>query len=122
MASLPTPVILRIVQGLACFDTPTEVAKAVNEEFGLELSRQRIEAWNPERAAGARLKAHWRETFYATRKRLLAELDEIPLFHRSYRLRCLQRLLEQAEAISNISVANKAMEQAAKEVGGWYER
>lgn len=122
MASLPTPVILRIVQGLACFDTPTEVAKAVKEEFGLALSRQRIEAWNPERTAGARLKECWRELFYTTRARLLNELNEIPIFHRNYRLRVLQRLFCRAEAMGNTSLANQVLVLAAKEAGDYYRR
>ena len=37
---LPDEVKAFVVQALACFDTPSEVAKAVKEEFGLVVSRQ----------------------------------------------------------------------------------
>lgn len=122
MAALPTAVKLHIVTALACFGSPSQVVASVKEQFGLELSRQRIEAWHPERVAGAKLDAKWRDLFEDTRKRLLAELDNIPLAHRSYRLRQLGRILERAEEMGNISLSNKALELAAKEVGDFYVR
>lgn len=78
MTALPTAVILHIVIELACFDTPAQVAATVKEKFGLTVSRQRIEAYHPERQAGAKLSIKWRTIFYDTRARLLAELDDIP--------------------------------------------
>ncbi len=120
MATLSTPVKLHIVTALACFDSPTQVAASVKERFGLVLSRQRIEAWHPERAAGARLDAKWRAVFDVTRARLLAELDGIPLAHRAYRLRRLGRLALQAETMGNVALAARIIEQAAREAGDLY--
>lgn len=120
MAALPTAVKLHINTALACFESPTQVATSVKAQFGLVLSRQRIEAWHPERVAGAHLDAKWRDLFDNTRKRLLAELDNIPLAHRAYRLRQLGRNLERAEQIGNIPLANQVLEQAAREVGDVY--
>jgi hypothetical protein len=117
MANIPTAVAIHILQGLACFDTPEQVAASVKVNFGLVLTRQRIEAWHPERRAGAKLGKRWRELFYETRARLLAELDNIPIACRSYRLKVLDRVAHQAEAMGNLPLAMQVLEQAAREVG-----
>jgi hypothetical protein len=117
MAALPTAVKLHIITALACFESPTKVATSVKEQFGLVLTRQRIEAWHPERAAGARLDANWRDIFGVTRKRFLAELNDIPIAHRSYRLRQLERMASRAEDKGNLDLAMQIIQQAAKEVG-----
>lgn len=117
MSNIPTAVAIHILQGLACFDTPEQVAASVKVNFGLVLSRQRIEAWHPERHAGARLGAHWREIFYDARQRYLAELDNIAIAHRSYRLKLLQRMADHAEAAGNLPLAMQVLAQAAREVG-----
>ncbi|MBB3118368.1 DUF2280 domain-containing protein [Pseudoduganella violacea] len=117
MPTLPGHVCAYIVAALACYETPEQVATAVKQKFGLVLTRQRIEAWHPERRAGVRLGAHWRELFYDTRRKLLAEVENIPIACRSYRLKVLQRVAEQAEAASNLPLAMQVMAQAAREVG-----
>lgn len=121
MRTLPTYVAIHILQGLACFDTPEQVAASVKQTFGLTLTRQRVEAWHPERRAGARLGKHWQEIFYDVRRRLLAELDDIPIACQAYRLRQLERMLERAERMGNLALALQLIEQAAREVGGMYE-
>lgn len=113
---------MHIVIELACFDSPAQVAATVKEKFGVQLSRQRIEAYHPERAAGARLSAKWRAVFYDTRARLLAELDNIPIACQAYRLRVLERVAHQAEQMGNLQLAARIIEQAAREVGDIRER
>ncbi|MYN10290.1 DUF2280 domain-containing protein [Massilia sp. FT127W] len=107
---------MHIVIELACFDSPAQVAATVKEKFGVQLSRQRIEAYHPERAAGARLGAKWRTLFYDTRARLLAKLDNIPIACRSYRLRVLDSVAGQAEEMGNLQLAMQVLEQAAREM------
>ena len=116
MTALPTAVILHIVIELACFDTPAQVATTVKQRFGLALSRQRIEAYHPERRAGAKLSPKWRAMFYDTRARLLAQLDDIPIACQAYRLRVLERVAAQAEGMGNLLLAARIIEQAAKEM------
>jgi hypothetical protein len=115
MTTLPGHVCAYIVAALACYDTPEQVAAAVKLQFGLALTRQRIEAWHPERRAGAKLGKRWREMFYETRGKLLAELDEIPIACRSYRLRVLDRVAQRAEEMGNLPLAMQILEQAARE-------
>lgn len=117
MTTLPGHVCAHIVTALACYESPEQVAASVKQQFGLVLTRQRIEAWHPERRAGAKLGAHWREMFYETRRKLLAEMEDIPIACRSYRLKVLQRVAEQAEAAGNLPLAMQVLAQAAREVG-----
>lgn len=117
-ASLPDDVRTFIVQALACFDRPSEVAKAVKEEFGLTVSRQAVEAYDPTKRAGAELSAEHRAVFEATRSTFLQRTAEIGISHRAVRLRAIERLANRAEAMGNITLAAELLEQAAKEMGG----
>jgi hypothetical protein len=117
MANLPTAAIVLIVTGLACFDTPAQVATCVKEKFGIDISRQRIESYHPERHAGSRLSPHWRELFYETRQRYMTELENIGIVWPAFRLRRLQRMLEQAEEMGNYVLVAQILQQAAREVG-----
>jgi hypothetical protein len=115
MAALPTAVKLHILTALACFDTPTQVSGSVKVIFGLELSRQCIEAHHPYRRAGAKLDPKWRHIFDDTRARLLVELDDIPIACQAYRLRQLERMLERVEHMGNLALAARIIEQAARD-------
>ena len=107
---------MHIVIELACFDTPAQVATTVKQRFGLAVSRQRIEAYHPERRAGAKLGVKWRAVFYDTRARLLAELDDVPIACQAYRLRVLERVAAKAESMGNLPLAARIIDQAAKEM------
>lgn len=120
MAALPTAVKLHILTALACFETPTHVSGSVKVIFGLELSRQCIEAHHPYRRAGAKLDPKWRRIFDDTRAHLLVELDNIPIASQAYRLRQLERMVGQAEGMGNLQLATRLYEQAAKEIGGMF--
>ena len=52
MAALKSEVKSFIVQALACFDTPSQVAEAVKNEFGVVLSRQQVETHDPTKSSG----------------------------------------------------------------------
>lgn len=117
MAALPTEVKAFIVQELACFDTPTQVVKAVQKEFGLIITRQQVESHDPTKANGKKLAQKWVELFHFTRERLQKEISDIPIANRSYRLRSLDRMVAQAESAKNYGMAAQLIEQAAKECG-----
>lgn len=120
MATLPDPVKLFVVQALACYDTPTQVAQAVKAEFGITVTRQQIGRYDASKAGNRDVSAKLRAVFEGTRAKFLEDLSSIPLVHQSYRLRSLQRSLEQAEARGNTAMVMHLLEQAAKEVGGMY--
>ena len=120
MAALSNEVKAFIVQALACFDTPSQVAEAVKNEFGIEVSRQSVESHDPTKRAAQRLAKRWVVLFEDTRKRFREETAEIPIANRTYRLRTLGRMAEKAENMRNLALTAQLLEQAAKEVGDVY--
>jgi hypothetical protein len=120
MAALRDEVKHFVVQALACFDTPSQVSASVKEEFGLDVPRQQIATYDPEKYVGRQLSAKWKTLFYDTRKRFREEQAEIPIANRAFRLRALARMAQQAESMKNIALAIQVIEQAAKEVGDMY--
>lgn len=120
MATIPDDAKTHIVQALACFDTPSEVAESVNVNFGLRVSRQQIEAYDPTKLAGQRLARKWRELFEVTRTEWRKAMVMVPIANRMFRLRVLGRLAEKAERMQNLDMVLQVMEQAAKEVGDAY--
>jgi hypothetical protein len=120
MAVLPTEIKAFIVQGLACFDTPTQVAQAVKQEFNFEVSRQQVAQHDPTKVAGRTLASKWVGLFEDTRKRFREEVADIPIANKAVRLRALDRMVTKAEGMKNMALAAQLMEQAAKEMGGAY--
>lgn len=120
MAGLSNEVKTFIVQALACFDTPSQVAEAVKQEFRLEISRQLVETYDPTKRAAKNLAKRWVVMFEDTRKRFREETAEIPIANRAYRLRALGRMAEKVEGMRNYGLAMQLLEQAAKEVGDVY--
>ena len=57
MARLKKEVQIYIVRSLAAFNTPTETARLVQEEFKIEVTRQKCEAYDPTKRAGQDLSA-----------------------------------------------------------------
>ncbi|MEL4167274.1 DUF2280 domain-containing protein [Pseudomonas sp. ZS001] len=120
MAALKDEVKRFIVQALACFDTPTQVVQAVKETFGLDVTRQQCELYDPTKYAGRDLGVKWRAVFEDTRKRFREDTAEIPIANRAFRLRGLGRMAEKAENMRNLALTAQLYEQAAKECGDMY--
>ena len=120
MAALSSEVKAFIVQALACFDTPSQVAEAVKREFSVEVSRQQVESHDPTKRCSKTLAKRWVEMFHDARKRFREETVEIPIANRAYRLRALGRMAEKAENMKNMALTAHLLEQAAKEVGDVY--
>lgn len=120
MAALTNDVKLFIVQQLACFDSPSQVAKTVNAEFGLTVSPQQCERYDPNKRAGSELSAKWRKVFAETREKFLADTSGVGIAHRAVRLKRLDRMAARAEDMGAMQLAASLLEQAAKEVGDAY--
>jgi len=118
MAALTDDVKAFVVQALACFDTPTQVANAVKEEFGLEITRMQVSTYDPTKFMGRNLSKKWREIFEATRKAFLEDQASIPIANQNFRLRALNNLYQNAATRGNAALAAQLLEQAAKESGG----
>ena len=118
MAALTEDEKLFIVQALACFDTPSQVADAVKEEFGTVVTRMQVANYDPTKPAGSKVSKKLAEIFHATRKAFLENVSQIPIANQAVRLRMLQKTATKAQTQGNTVVVMQACEQAAKEVGG----
>lgn len=109
-----------VVQGLASFDSPSQVVEAVKAEYGLALTPQGVQLYDPTKYAGRKLAAKWRVMFDKARKAFIDDSSSIPIAHRSTRLRALQRMAAKAEAKGNYPLAAALNKQAAEEMGNAY--
>ncbi len=109
-----------VVQGLASFDSPTQVVEAVKAEYGLTLTPQGVQAYDPTKYSGRKLATKWRVLFENARKAFVEDSSSIPIAHRSTRLRALQRMAAKAEAAKNYPLAAQLHKQAAEEMGNAY--
>jgi hypothetical protein len=109
-----------IVKGLARYETPTYVAAAVHAQFGVEIGRRQVFAYDP---AGSRPPAQrWIDLHAATRAHFLQDVASIGIAQKVVRLRMLERYARQADEHNFTERAAKFLQQAARECGGFYER
>ncbi|MDU5780753.1 MAG: DUF2280 domain-containing protein [Pantoea sp.] len=120
MAALSTEVKAFIVQSLACYDTPAKVIELVKENFRVTVTRQQVSAYDPANAMAKSLSQKWVDLFNVTRTRFQTEITDIPIANKAYRLRTLDRMMNKAENMRNMSLAATLIEQAAKECGDAY--
>ena len=120
MAALNNEIKAFIVQALACYDSLETVSSSVKEQFGLSLTRQQIQSYDPTKAAGKSLSKKWVELFEVTRDRFQNEISDIPIANKAYRLRALDRMAARAETMRNYNLTAQLIEQAAKECGDSY--
>ncbi|KKX29193.1 DUF2280 domain-containing protein [Rhizobium sp. LC145] len=109
-----------VVQALACFDSPAVVVAALKKDFGVAISPQAVECYDPTKKAGRNLSVRWKALFEETRKTFLEDTASIAISHRAVRLRALQRMAEKAETQGNMVLASSLLKQAAEEVGNAY--
>ena len=111
----------RIVEHLACYRSHAETAQLVNEEFEISLTPRHIRAYDPNtfQYAGSQ---RWIDYFGLVREKFALEIKSIAISHRAYRLNQLQKLYYDAKDNGNVRQAAKMLEQAAKEVGCYYDK
>lgn len=107
-----------VVQLLACFDTPSEVAAALRDEFGKELRPQSVEAYDPTKRAGRKLSAGWCTLFERTRQTYLEEIEtHVPEANKAVRVRHLTDAARAFKARGNYRGMADMLERIAKEMG-----
>jgi hypothetical protein len=117
---LPDEIKEFIVGQLACWQTPSAVAATVKADYGIDITRQRVEAYDPTKVAGKALSDKLKALFEESRGRYLADTAEIGIAQQTFRLRLLDRMAQKAESAGNMGMAAQLAEQAAKEMGGAY--
>lgn len=107
-----------VVQELACFGTPKQVAEALMEEYGVQLAPQNIEAYDPGKRAGQHLSAKWRELFEHTRSAFLDHVESsVPHANKAVRVKKLARAADAFENRGNYLAMADMLERIAKEMG-----
>lgn len=109
-----------VIQGVASFDSPSQVAEAVKQEYGIVMTPQAVQAYDPTKHAGRNVAPKWKVMFEKARKAFIEDSSGIPIAHRSTRLRALQRMAMKAEAKGNFPLAAALNKQAAEEMGNAY--
>lgn len=117
MATLKTEVKAFIIQAIACYDTPTQVAESVLKEFGIKITRQQVDQNDPTKVSSKGMAKKWVELFTATRERFQTEIASIPIANKAYRLRVLDRMVTKTESMKNFALTANLIEQASKECG-----
>lgn len=116
MAQLRKEVKIYIVRSLAQFNTPQETVQAVNADFGIKVTRQQCERYDPTKRAGQDLSDELRREFEVTRQNFIDNPQHVPLANLTYRLQRMQRVIDHAG--KNSMLVLSTLEQAAKDVGG----
>lgn len=110
-----------VVERLACFETPAQIKKAIQETFGVDVSASQVCFYDPNSAQGSKeLSKELKALFFQTRERFITDEAAVAVSHRTYRLRRLQKLLDDEKIAKNPAMVMDLLEQAAKEVGGMY--
>lgn len=120
MARINKKVKLFIVRLMAEFETPTEAARQVKDVFGVDVTPQQCEAYDPTKRTGQDLAQELRDFFFQYRRKANEELEAIPIANKRYRLQRLQNIIDHDQYKNNPVLVPKMLEQAAKELGGLY--
>lgn len=94
MAALKEPVKIFIVQSLACFETPQQVADAVQQRFGIEIDRRQCEGYDPTKFSGRNLSKKLKDLFERTRKDFKDNIEDIPIANKAFHFKELQQMYE----------------------------
>lgn len=117
MAKLTHAQKVFIVQRLACFETPLEVSTALKAEYGIEVSKQAVEKYDPTKRAGEQLRKDLRDLFDKRRKRFRDEIDDIPEANKTVRVRDLALAARAFKESRNYIAMADMLERIAKEMG-----
>lgn len=109
-----------IVQQFALFERPVEIAAAVKETYGVDISLQAL-AWFAPNVNGE-VPRKWQKFFDETRAKFREQVSDIPIANKAFRLRELQKLLEKQKSnkLQNPVEIRNTLELAAKESEGHY--
>lgn len=118
MARLSEEIQVFIIQWLASYRTPSQVADLVKEEFGVEIDRQQVYHYDPTK--GKKPAKKWTELFEETRAKIREGVADIALTHKLVRVSYLEQMFYKAEKMKNYALAASLLEQVAKEMGESY--
>lgn len=107
-----------VVKRLAVYDKPAAIAQGVEDAFGVTISPQAVEHYDPERPAGHDLAPQWRAVFHEARKAYIASTADIGHMDKPLRMRLRERMALAAWEEGSYKIANEILDSIAKEAGG----
>lgn len=116
MAALKEPVKMFIVQSLACFETPQQVADAVEETYNIKIDRKQCHSYDPTKYAGRNLSKKLKDLFEQTRKDFRENVQDIAIANKAFRLRELQKMYD--DSGRNKKTKQVLLKQAFQETDG----
>ena len=94
MAKLTEPMKIFIVQSLACFETPQQVADAVKSNFKVEIERMQCANYDPTKPAGEKMSQKLKDLFYRTREDFKKNIEDIPIANKAFHFKELQKMYD----------------------------
>ena len=111
----------RIIDLNAAYNKPAEVMRVMQEEFpGIKLSKQQVDGYNPDHVNGRNLSAEHIELFHARRKFYRETIEAVPLSSPAYRLRVLQKIVDDPMQQMNARLMLDIVETVEKIEGGLF--
>ena len=104
-----------VIERLAGFDSPVAIVRSLREEFGISITRQTIEQYDPTRGRNPAKK--WREQFFALRHEILEGKAARAAARKGVRLRWLENMAIHAMAQGDYALADRLLGSIAREVG-----
>lgn len=114
---LTTAMRNRIIELFSQFQTVSVIRATIKAEFGRTLADATISHYDPTRAS-SRLSVEQRAQFDALRASYIDSAKDVAIAHQAHRLRRYEEVYDKALKGRDYSAALKAMELAAKELGG----
>lgn len=114
---LPTAARTRIIELFAQFQPVKEIRAVIRAEFGRDLADATISHYDPTRAS-SKLSQEQRAQFAALRAAYVDSASSVAIAHQAHRLRNYEAVYAKALKSNDFASALKAMELAAKEMGG----
>jgi hypothetical protein len=105
-----------VVEQLAAFDSPSEVAKGLLEHFGITVAPHVVAVYDPTRPAGRYCPALWRRRFEEARAAMIHDTRSA-LASRSVRLLQREKMYRRAIEQEDFLLANRILDSVAREVG-----
>ena len=104
-----------VIERLAGFDSPVAIVKSLKEEFGITITRQTIESYDPSR--GRKPAKKYREQFFAMRHEILEGKAARVATRKGVRVRWLENMAIHAMAQGDYALADRLLGSIAREVG-----
>ncbi|AWW07749.1 MAG: hypothetical protein [Podoviridae sp. ctbh1] len=118
MAALKKEIKLYIVRSLAIFNTPSETVELVHQEYGVKVTKQQCEKYDPTKRSGENLSEELRIDFEKTREMFLGKPEAIPIANLAVRMQRYE--IQYQKYNKNRVAALSILKQAAEDMGGKY--